>query len=56
LGTHLPALLYLLPIIKENEVIGLLEIASFRDIDVAHHWHDINTQLVKTTNAILINK
>jgi len=55
LGTHLPLLLYFLPIIKENEVIGLLEIASFRDIDVAHHWHDINTKLVKTTNTLSFN-
>jgi hypothetical protein len=55
LGTQLPMLLYFLPIMKENDVIGLLEIASLHEIDVAHHWHDINAQLVKTTNKLLIN-
>ncbi len=41
-GSSKPKYLYLLPIIKEEEVLGLIELASFSDIGIERYWESIN--------------
>ncbi len=41
-GSSKPTFIYLLPIIKDDEVNGLIELASFSDLGIERHWNTIN--------------
>ncbi len=50
-GYSTPTFLYLLPVIKNNEVIGLIELASFTDLGIERYWETIN----EIINSFIIN-
>ncbi|SFE29138.1 GAF domain-containing protein [Thermophagus xiamenensis] len=47
LGKSKNYFLYLLPILKEGECVGLIEIMTFKDCDAERHWPAIMEQLIK---------
>lgn len=46
LGEHLPVHLYFFPIMNGDQVIGLVELGSFKSIELSRIWTDINNKLV----------
>lgn len=46
-GSAIPKCIYLLPIVKNKETIGLIELASFRSINIDQHWEKINNHIVE---------
>ncbi len=50
-GSALPSKLYLLPIVIDNRVVGLIELASFLSINIHQLWEGINEYIVN--NSIL---
>lgn len=47
-GYAKPKCIYLLPIVKNMESIGLVEIATFSNINIEKHWEKINSRIVDT--------
>ncbi len=45
-GSAKPKFIYFLPIIKEDKVLGLVEVASFKSINIVDCWSEINDFLV----------
>ncbi|MBN2166571.1 MAG: GAF domain-containing protein [Marinilabiliaceae bacterium] len=46
LGEQLPKNLYFLPIIHNDTVYGLIEIGSFKQLELTRIWSDINNKLI----------
>ncbi|TLX77150.1 hypothetical protein E9993_05565 [Labilibacter sediminis] len=47
-GSSKPVYLYLLPVVKNNQSIGLIEVASFSNIKIDQHWVTINNRIADT--------
>ncbi|WP_143525059.1 GAF domain-containing protein [Labilibacter marinus] len=47
-GSSKPKYIYLLPIVKDKESIGLIEIASFAKLSLDFQWDNLNEKLVNT--------
>lgn len=47
LGTNLPNIIYILPVIKDNQTIAMFEIGSFKEIDIEKIWPDINARITE---------
>ena len=46
LGEHIPKQLYFLPIKRDQEVIGIIELGTFKIIEINRIWEDINNKLI----------
>ncbi len=47
-GESKPKNIYLLPIVKDNECIGLIEIATFGFVNIEKHWENLNNSIANT--------
>jgi Ca2+/Na+ antiporter len=46
LGSSKPQFLYILPVSTEEKIIGLFELATFKEIDIVKIWPDINEKMI----------
>jgi len=46
LGNQIPKHIYFLPVIKDSNTIGLVEIGTFKTIDIIKMWPEINNNLI----------
>ncbi len=47
LGESKPKFLYVLPVVNEEKPIGVIEIASFKSLDLKDSWDEINSKLIE---------
>jgi hypothetical protein len=51
LGEAKPKYIYILPVADENSAVGVLELASFKPLDITEHWEKINKKLLELING-----
>ena len=51
LGEAKPKYIYILPVADENSAAGVLELASFKPLDITEHWEKINKKLLELING-----
>ncbi len=49
-GQSKPSHIYLLPLVKDDNCIGLIEIASFAQVDMQNHWSKLSESIVNVMN------
>lgn len=51
LGHHRPRFIYFIPILDDNNVYGLIEIATFKQADIDKIWNELSIKIIELVNS-----